>query len=47
MMLQLLISRFDPGLHKKKQVYPEAMLSTNEEYNNEQVTELESQKGQQ
>mgnify|MGYP007011739288 CR=1 FL=1 len=44
-MLQLLISYFAPDLQNQMQVYEVAMLSVNEEYDNEHVTEFESLKG--
>ena len=46
-MLQYLISDFEPPLSKRIQIDTEAMLSTNEEYDNEQVTEFESTKERQ
>jgi len=46
MMLQYLISYFTPQLNKM-QMQSEALLSANEEYVNEHVTEFESEKGRQ
>jgi hypothetical protein len=44
-MLQLVISYNGPDLSKPMQIYPKALLSANDEYDNEHATELESTVG--
>ena len=44
-MLQLVISYNAPDLSKPMQIYPKALLSANDEYDNEHATELESTVG--
>jgi hypothetical protein len=41
-MLQFLTSCFEPVVHNIMQVYPVALLSVNEEYNNDEMAAFES-----